>query len=52
MPHQDLVKKWEDSRGINTHIERKSFLYGKTLSNNIFLPLDCSQYMFQQKKIR
>ena len=34
MPRQELVRKWEIGRGIDTQIERKSFLHGKKMFNN------------------
>ena len=34
MPPQDLIKKLRVSRGIVTHVETRSFLHGKKVSNN------------------
>jgi len=34
MPPQELIRKWKVSKGIVTHVERKSSLHGKRVFNN------------------
>ena len=34
MPPQDSIRKLRVSRGIVTHVERRSFLHNKKVSNN------------------
>lgn len=34
MSIQELIRKWIVSRGIGTHVEKKSPLHGKRVANN------------------